>query len=143
MPLPSLGPWQINAGAIAGTLVFNNDTGVISGMIESVFQFSGFFDESSQTLTFMISDPLVTKGGYTGVVPSPFTVYNAQLFQVGSGASAYYVLSGVFWTCGNDLSLSYATWFAQYPAPTKIPSPPPPPPPPPKGPRPPKGPTPP
>jgi len=128
MPLPSTGPWEISAGAIQGTLTFNDTTGVVSGVIEEAFQFSGFFDETAQTLTFMISDPLVTKGGFKGVLSTPFTVYNAQLFEVGSGDSAYFVLTGVFWESGDDLSVSYATWYAQFPAPTKVPPPPTPPP---------------
>jgi hypothetical protein len=126
MALPSPGPWQMYAGGVSGPLTFNADTGVVSGTIisTSTLTISGYFDETSQTLSFIISDPLVTQGGYSGVAPAPFTLYTAQLIQVGSGASAYYLLVGSFSTIANGGAFSPVTWYAQYPAPTRIPPPP-------------------
>jgi hypothetical protein len=117
------------AGGTKGTLTFSDTTGVVSGTIEDG-PISGFFDETAQTLVFMVSDPLITKGGYKGVLSTPFTNYQAQLIQVGSGSSAYYVLTGVSWEGGNDLSVAYSSWYALYPAPIKLPKAPTPPPPP-------------
>jgi hypothetical protein len=130
VPLPTTGPWQIFAGSIQGTLTFSGTTGVVSGEIEGELQFSGFFDEAAQTLSFMLSGPLVTESGEKGEVSTPFNVYQAQLFQVGSGASVYYVLTGVTWSAGNFLEVIYSSWYAQFPAPTKLPTPPHPPTPP-------------
>jgi len=125
MPLPSLGPWQMFAGGVSGTLTFNAATGVLSGTIvsASTLAIAGFFDDTSETLNFIISDPLVTQGGFSGVAPAPFTLYTAQLIQV--EAFAYSLLVGSFSTIANDGPVSPATWYAQFPAPTRIPPPPP------------------
>ena len=127
MPLPSLGPWQMFAGGVSGTLTFNAATGVVSGTIvsTSTLAISGFFDDTSETLSFIISDPLVTQGGFRGVAPAPFTLYTAQLIQV--EAFAYSLLVGSFSTIANDGPVSPATWYAQFPA--RIPITPPPSPP--------------
>jgi hypothetical protein len=122
MPLPSL-TWQMSAGGVSGLLTFIGDTGVISGTINTL-SISGYFDETSQTLSFIISDPLVTQGGFSGVAPAPFTLYTAQLIQVGSGATVYYLLVGSFSTIANGGALSPATWYAQHPLPIPIPPPP-------------------
>jgi hypothetical protein len=130
VPLPTTGSWQIFAGSIQGPLSFDGTTGVVSGVADG-HSFSGFFDEAAQTLTFMLTGPLVTEGGEEGELSTPFNVYQAQLFQVGSGASQYFVLTGVTWSAGNYLEVIYSSWYAQNPAPTKAPTPPHPPTPPP------------
>jgi|SRR5215472_874692 len=125
MPLPSLGPWQMFAGGVSGTLTFNAATGVVSGTIvstTSTLAIDGYFDDTSEALSFIISDPLVTQGGFSGVAPAPFTLYTAQLIQVRS--FAYSLLVGSFSTIANDGPVSPATWYAQFPAPTRIPPPP-------------------
>ena len=116
MPLPSDGPWAITVGAFVGVPL--NFTSIADSSVSGNFggtEFSGFFDETSQTLTF--SDAaLMSKGGSSGVVYTPFTVYQAVLLQVGSGP--YYLLSGVYYVNSGNSVAVYSTWYAQYPAPT-------------------------
>jgi hypothetical protein len=118
MPLPTTGPWQMYAGATQGALTFNGTTGIVSGSIGKLSSLAGFFDETAQTLTFMVYGPLVTPGGLSAV-EGPFPVYQAQLFQAGGN----YILSGLYWMCGSGLSVNYATWYAQPSEPVSIPTP--------------------
>jgi hypothetical protein len=116
MPLPSEGPWAITAGAFVGApLTFTSitDDSVTGGF--GGIDFSGFFDETSQTLTFSDAT-LMSKGGSSGVVYTPFTVYQATLLKV--GAEPYYLLSGVSYVNSGNNEVIYSTWYAQYPAPT-------------------------
>ena len=116
MPLPSEGPWAITSGALAGVPL--NFTSIADDSVSGEFgdiEFSGFFDETSQTLTFSDATTM-TKGGSSGVVYTPFTVYKATLFKVGSGP--YYLLSGVSYVNSGNTAAVYSTWYAQYPAPT-------------------------
>jgi hypothetical protein len=119
MPLPSEGPWAITAGAFVGAPL--NFTSIADGSVSGDFEgieFSGFFDETSQTLTFSDATTM-SKGGSSGVVYTPFTVYQATLLQVGSGP--YYILSGVSYVNSGNAEALYTTWYAQYPAPTTPP----------------------
>jgi hypothetical protein len=53
MPLPSEGPWAITFGAFVGVPL--NFTNITDDSVSGNFagnEFSGFFDETSQTLTF-------------------------------------------------------------------------------------------
>lgn len=121
MPLPSEGPWAITAGAFVGAPL--NFTSITDDSVSGDFggtEFSGFFDETSQTLTFSDAT-LMSKGGSSGVVYTPFTVYQATLLKVGSGP--YYLLSGVSYVNSGNSVAVYSTWYAQYPAPTPPPTP--------------------
>jgi hypothetical protein len=119
MPLPSEGPWSITIGALAGVpLNFTNITdNSVSGEFGST-EFSGFFDETSQTLTFSDAATM-SKGSTTGIVFTPFTVYQATLLQVGSGP--YYLLAGVSYVNSGPGGPVANTWYAQYPAPVTPP----------------------
>lgn len=61
----------------------------------------------------------MSKGGSSGVVYTPFTLYQAILLKVGSGP--YYLLSGVSYTNSGSNAVVYTAWYAQYPAPTTPP----------------------
>ena len=119
MPLPH-GTWDIVAGGQVGVLTFNSFTGALTGTIFGD-QLVGFFDEASQSISFLRSPQVVTQGGFSGVVATPFTVYQGSLFQFTSGTTAFSVLSGVFSAnSGANTAPSYITWYAQNPSPVKI-----------------------
>jgi hypothetical protein len=119
MPIPSDGPWVITIGSAAGVpLNFTNITdNSVSGQFGST-EFSGFFDEASQTLTFSDAS-IMSKGSTSGLVFTPFTVYQATLLTVGSGP--YYLLAGVSYTNSGPGGPVAASWYAQYPEPTTPP----------------------
>jgi hypothetical protein len=119
MPLPH-GTWDIVAGGQVGVLIFNSFTGTLTGTIFGD-QLVGFFDEASQSISLLRNPQIVTQSGFSGVVATPFTVYQGSLFQFTSGTTAFAVLSGIFSAnSGANTAPSYIPWYAQNPPPVKI-----------------------
>jgi hypothetical protein len=119
MPLPH-GTWDIVAGGQVGVLTFNTFTQSVTGTIFGD-PFVGSFDEASQTLSLLRNPQVITQGGFSGVVATPFTVYQGSFFQFTSGTTNFGVLSGVFSAnSGANTSPTYVTWYAQNPPPVKI-----------------------
>jgi hypothetical protein len=120
MPIPS-GSWDITAGGLVGVLAFAANTGSVSGTIFGD-PFVGFFDEDSQTLKLLRNPQVQSEGGFTGVLVTPFTVYQATLFPAFTppGGGPISILSGVFASNTGDGAVAYSTWFAQNPSPVKV-----------------------
>jgi hypothetical protein len=120
MPIPP-GSWDITAGGVVGVLTFAANTGAVSGTIFGD-PFVGFFDETSQTLKVLGNPQVQSEGGFTGVLVTPFTVYQGSLFPpfTPPGGGPISILSGVFSSNTGDGAATYSTWFAQNPSPVKV-----------------------
>lgn len=122
MPLPTLGPWGVafpDAPPIL-PLTFSTLSGAISTPFMGAVTWHGFYHEDSRNLIVTDAGPLSTFGSqpneYEGVAPA-CKIIQANLFELPSGSSTYYLLAGFYRDIGSNI---FMPWFAQYPMPTKV-----------------------